>query len=363
MTKTRPYAPEAARFTTGWWLGGARNLFFIAVISILIWVYADMEVTKDESFRATIELTGGSSEDLVLGGPEKVPVSFKLRGSRRALAEFRRDLEQKQSRLSYDVCRRHDPGENSVRTEEILNYAAELSKYSLSVVSALPARVGFILDYRVRQTAKVVLDAKGGLTRNTPKIEPSEIVVRLAKSDLDAIRTQQNLSPGDPIRLKTRSVDLREFPTGEEHSRQVDVLPPPTRFPVILEPSSVLVTLKIDQRMDERPFQVTVRVVSPHTWPEDGTWKEYRMVKKDPLEWRPQIAVSGPEKDLARLRPEDIDAQVALTEEDKTPVKSWLPRKITVHFPLGMDLRLIGDPPTVHFKFEKLPPSPAPVTQ
>ena len=366
MTKIRLYAPQAPRFTRQWWWDGARNLLFVAVISALVWVYADMEVTKDESFRATIALTSGSSQNLVLHEPRKIPISFKLRGSRRALAQFRRDLEDpegKNSRLTYDVSRRYGPGKNSIRTEELLEDAAKLGGYSLSVISAVPAGVSVVLDSRVRQTARVVLDAFGASYTEDPRIEPPEIIVYIAKSDLDALRELQDLSPGEPIRIRTQSVDLREFPTGEEHSRNVDLLPPLTRFPVTLEPKSVRMTVKIDQRTDEKSFPATVQPRFPYTWTEDGTWEEYRMVLKDPLEWRPQIVVRGPKKDLDRLRSEDIDAQIVLTDDDKTPVGSWLPRKVTVRFPFGTDLQIVGDPPTVHFKFEKRTPVPAPVTE
>lgn len=365
MTKIRLYTPQAPRFTRQWWWDGARNLLFIAVISALVWVYADMEVTKDESFRATIALTSGSSQSLVLQhGPGKIPISFKLRGSRRALAQFRRELEDpegKNSRMTYDVSRRYGPGKNSIRAEELLEDAAKLGGYSLSVISAVPTSVSFVLDSRVRQTAKVVLDAFGASYADA-RIDPPEIIVHIAKSDLDALRELQDLPPGEPIRIRTQSVDLREFPTGEEHSKNVDLLPPHTLFPVALEPRSVRVTVKIDQRTDEKSFAVAVWMVFPHTWTEDGTWEEYRIVKK-PLEWRPQITVRGPKKDLDRLRSKDIDAQIVLTEDDKTFVESWLPRKVTVRFPFGTDLQIVGDPPTVHFKFEKRTPVPAPVTE
>lgn len=361
MTKTKLYTPQITRFTGQWWFDGLRNFFFVAIISILIWVYADMDVSKDESFMGTITLSTSGADDLALLSEKRIQVHFKLRGTRRALGLFQRDMEKNNSLFFYDVSGGYESGENDIRTEDILNISADLSRRGLSIVSSVPGRVSFVLARRVRQIAKVVLDTSGASFNEEPKIDPAEIVVRIAESDLERIRNEQNLAPTEQIELKTRNLDLRNFPTAQMHTVEVEILPPTARFPVTLETKTVKVTIKIDQRTDEKIFTVTTQVRFPHTWTEDGTWKEFEMVKKDPLEWQPQVTLRGAKKDLDRLRAEDIAAQIMLTEDDKSPVGSWLKRVVIVQFPADMDLELVGEAPAVHFKFlKRTAPAPAP---
>jgi len=349
------HSSQPSRFSRQWWLGGLRNFLFVAIVSLLIWVYADMDVTEDKDFRATILLTLNDARDLVLLTENRTEAVFELRGTRSVLGLFQRELDEAGSQIPYDVSVGYGPGVKTVRTEDILNRALGLSRRGLSLLSASPTQISFTLDQRVRRAAKVELDATGAKLVGEPKIEPDTISVRLAKSDLDAM----NLPEGEPIRLKTRRLDLRTVPAGRPYTTELDVLPPPnTRHPVILDVKTVKATLQIDQRTDQKTLRVAVQVLFPYTWTEDDTWQEYLLVKKDPLEWQPQITVQGAKTDVESLKPEDVDAHVTLSEADKTPVGSWLPGHVTVNFPPGKDLQLLGPPPTVNFKLEKRPASP-----
>ncbi|KKK86532.1 hypothetical protein LCGC14_2762300, partial [marine sediment metagenome] len=42
---------------------------------------------------------------------------------------------------------------------------------------------------------------------------------------------------------------------------------------------------------------VSVGILSPATWAEDGTWEKLVLARKDPLEWRPRIKVTGAKTD------------------------------------------------------------------
>jgi len=358
MTKTKLYTPQAQRFSRQWWFAGLRNGFFVALITLLIWVYADMDVTDDRDFRATLVLTTGESRDLVLLNEVTTEVAFKLRGTRSVLNDLQRELDDASSKVRYDVSARHGAGEQIARTEDVLRHALGLSRRGLSVLSAGPEAVSFRLDRRVRRRATIELDAPGAKFIGEPKIEPAETFIWLAESDLAAM----NLPQDRPIRLRTARLDMRTVPAGTEHTKELEILTPPmTRFPVELETKKVKVTIRIEQRTDEKQLRVAVRVLAPHTWTQDGTWSEYGLVMKDPLEWQPQITVRGARKDVESLRPEDIDAHVALTEDDKTPVASWLTRPVVVNLPRGKELQLIGPRPNVNFKLEKrVAPPPAP---
>jgi len=358
MTKTKLYTPQAQRFSRQWWFGGLRNGFFVVVITLLIWIYADMDVTDDRDFRVTVNMTVGEGGEFVLLKEAPIEVAFELRGTRSALNDLQRELDDAGSEVQYDVSARHGPRERAARTEDVLKHALGLARRGLSVLSVSRETLPFNLDRRIRKRATIELDAPGAKFIGEPKIEPSEIFIWLAESDLAAMKLPQD----QPIPLKTARLDVRTVPAGKEDTKELEILKPPmTRFPVELETEKVKVTIRIEQRTDEKQLRVAVQVLAPHTWTQDGTWSEYKLVMKDPLEWQPQITVRGARKDIDRLRAEDIDAHVALTEDDKTPVASWLTRPVVVNLPRGKELQLVGPRPNVNFKLEKrVAPPPAP---
>lgn len=359
MTKTKLYAPAAVPFSRSWWSDGMRNMFFVVIITLLIWVYADMDVADDVDYRATIVLTTGNSQEVALVPAEEVPLKFTLRGTRRSLREFQDYLDQKGSMIEYDVSR-FEPGTREALTEDVLNQSDTLDRLGLLMVSAAPSKITFSLEKRVRVLAKVELDYTGAMLVEPPRITPAEVSVLLARTDRDRLR--QGLPAGEPIRLKTKQLDLSNAPTGQLFTRQVGLRKPTARFEVILATKSVSVDLKIDQRTDRKVITIMVQTISPSSWSEKGgTWQEYNFVKKSPLEWRRQITVSGAKKDIERLRSEDVEAYVTLTDQDKAPVESWLTRPVKVQFAIGMDLKILGEQPVVNFKLQKRAAAPAPV--
>ena len=123
----------------------------------------------------------------------------------------------------------------------------------------------------------------------------------------------------------------------------------------LIEPqtSSVRITLEVSQRTDTKNLPVSVHVLSPLSWSTDGTWNEYILVPKDPLEWTPNIQITGAREDLDRLNVQDVQAYIVLTDEDKKPIDSYLESKIIVHLPEGLKLNLTGEMPSVQFRLEK----------
>ena len=113
--------------------------------------------------------------------------------------------------------------------------------------------------------------------------------------------------------------------------------------PVQLQQSTVKVDVRVHTLTNETSLFVNVRVVEPISWlsPTDNTWKEYQLVRRDSLEWRKEITVTGPRQDLDALkkREQEVTAFITLTEEDKKPV-SWNVRTVTVCFPPDLQVKL-----------------------
>ncbi len=54
------------RFSRDWWISGARTLLWVAVVTILIWVYADMRFTDRRTLLATVRLSTAPGSQLTL---------------------------------------------------------------------------------------------------------------------------------------------------------------------------------------------------------------------------------------------------------------------------------------------------------
>ena len=271
MTKTKLYAPAAVRFSRSWWSDGMRNIFFVVIITLLIWIYADMDVADDVNYRATLVLTTGDSQEVALVPPEEVPLKFTLRGTRRSLREFQDYLDQKGATIEYDVSR-FEPGTREALTEDVLNQSDTLNRLGLLMVSAAPSKITFSLEKRVRVLAKVELDYTGAMLVEPERITPAEVWILLAETDRDSLR--QGLPAGEPIRLKTKQLDLSNAPTGQPFTRQVDLRQPPTRFEAIMAVKTVSVDLKISQRTDRKDIIIIVQTIGPPSWNEaGGVWQ------------------------------------------------------------------------------------------
>ena len=117
------------------------------------------------------------------------------------------------------------------------------------------------------------------------------------------------------------------------------------------------VELQIGERTAEESIPVTIHVLMPRTWTEDGTWGKLTLIQQPATNWRPSITVRGPERMVEKLKqgPDQVRAYLVLTEADKKPIESWLPpRAIEIHLPaLFQDkVEIVGDPPKVTFKLE-----------
>ncbi|MDY6913742.1 MAG: hypothetical protein SVT52_04715 [Planctomycetota bacterium] len=359
MTKIRVYTEDHPRFSRRWWLTQGRNLFWVAVISILIWIYADIEKSETWDYSAKIRLNTEQAGNLMLLSEDnkagvtfkEVDVTFKVAGSSSNLYEFGRWLKSKAAILEHDVSV-YGPSETPhvIRAEQVLQRAGGLEKFGLTVNTISPSVIEVKLDRRIRVSdIPVQFDYIGATLDADPVVSPQQVDIFVAESLWKII---QKLT--DKPVLKTRQVDLRN----EQTDKPLEVIPSIAGVAVEPETKTVQVAVRISQRIDTKSLRVAVGVVTPAGWGEDGTWAEYALVRKDPLEWRPQITVRGTKKDLDQLRPEDIQAHVVLGDEDKKPVASWLERKVVIRFREQLKLELVGGNPTVKFKLQKRSPAP-----
>jgi len=159
--------------------------------------------------------------------------------------------------------------------------------------------------------------------------------------------------------LKTVNRSLKNFETGKPVTVEFQIVQEIAGIPVSPDQRTLSLPVTIRQRTDKKVLTVTVTAQVPPDWLNAS--QVFDLVRKDPLEWRPQITVTGAVADLDRLDAKNVDAYIILVEDDKKPVESWLSRQVQIRFPPELDVRVEGDRPAVQFRLEQrseLPPAP-----
>ncbi len=359
MTRQTFYTNEPKRFSRQWWSQQWRVWLWVVIITLLVWVYADMEMERPRDFQTLLELnTSGSGDVMLISDPTK-RISFRLRGNRSNLDRFARLLSVQGGIIRYDISQSYGPGKHEVITRDVLSLVGQITQMGLTVVSASPRTISVNLDRQLRKDLPVELDYKGATLADKPQIDPPKIEITVAESRWR--RIENLVGPNATPTLRTRTVDLSNIAPNGAVEVNAEIIPSIGNIPVEPRLEAVTATVRISQPTDTRTVTVTVSVTSPPTWSEPGgTWDEYLLKRKDPLQWRKEIKISGPRTDLERLSTEDIRAYITLNDDDKKPVASWLSRKVNIRLPEGLNLRVVDEAPTVSFRLEKRQPSATP---
>jgi len=342
----RKYTSKPAPFTRPWIWQKLRSFFSLALITLLIWVYADMKFNDTRTFTTRIRLTVPKASNLVILSSSDVEVRFELEGSRESLDAFQQKLKES---ITYEL---HDVsgGIAQLPTRDILDQASGIVESGLRLVSVQPGVINLRLDRLARRELPVELAYSDA---QVAKLPTERMGVTAAQSQWDQILARQP----DPV-LKTVNRSLKAFETGKPVVVEFQIIPEIAGIPVQPDRKTLSVPLTIRQRTDKKVFTVPVMVQMPPEWLDAS--EHFELIRKDPLAWRAEITVTGAVADLDRLDPKSIDAYVVLLEDDKKPVESWLSRQVQIRFPPDLDVRLEGESPAVQFRLQQRPELPPP---
>ena len=345
--------PPAKRFSKQWFKQTFHTFLWVAIITILIWVYADIQFTDQKEISARLRLRVDVNEGMVLLSKKEIPVTFRVKGNRHYVNRFRDLLDKKGSLLEYDVARakRFIPGIYFDRTSEVLSSLPELRNSGLEIVSVRPARVKIHLDkLAIIKDIPVRFDYVGAELDGKAIMKPDRVTLYLPAS------SRKRINPSK-ITLITRRIDLSDTPAGVENTiKDVEILPPAGIEQAFIKPPTVSVTFKVRQQTGQKTFVVQVKYLAPPSWLTDGTWQKYKLEVKPTETWRREIVVSGNRVDLEKLTPEKINAYIVLTDEDKK--RDWWPGKIHVEFPKDLNVRLAKPVPDLLYRLIKRPGTP-----
>jgi hypothetical protein len=332
----------------------------VAVATVLVWVHADMEFTRIDEVTVNVRLHVEGSPNLVLvskpaADPEaavipeiKTEVVFELRGNRSDLDSF--VSRHNNASFEYDLSKALGPGDNQqVEAIKVVSkeFRDDMARLGLSLRSAT-AIEGIHIDQRIRREVPVVFDYIGAELVEEPKLTMGVWARRAQWEKIKQVLAES----GGRTELRTVKKNLKGAEKGKPIEVSAEIIRNIADVPVEPDKTTIPVRIEIRELTDKKTIQVTVRFVIPYTWLEDGTWDRHQLVReKQQTTWTKQIEVTGTREDLARLRPEDIDAYIVLAEDDKKEVESWLTKTVKFRFPPDLRVKLIGEH-EVKFKLE-----------
>jgi len=346
-----PQSTDAPRFSREWWLESARIAFWVMIVTVLIWVYADMEFTQTADVAMTVRLNTAGSPDTVVTSKLVTDVTFKLRGSRSDLDRFVKKFRG--SVINFDLStlpRFHADLGQAIPSVLALESVADVQEWGLSVKSSSPDTISDI-----------------NIEKLQPRELPIEFIFKGAELAEPLKAAVEVLAPpsfwtsiGRNPMIRTVEKDLSGLPAGEEHKVKFQLIPALGAEPVKLKTDTVTVSLQVVRRMAAATeiIPITVRIITPAEWTETGVWAQYKLVRRDRIEWSTKITVTGPRKDIDILKGDKaktVDAYIVLTDSDKEPIDSWSARKVTLRFPPGLGIQLASGQvePIVQFRLEK----------
>ena len=350
--------PPPQRFSRRWFAERARTALWVGVVTVLIWVFADIQVTKEsDKIRGKLRIHASSGADTVLLSGDEFNIVFKVKGRGHAIDEFEKKLIRENSILRYDAAKDLkdlQPGRRHVKSvADILDRLPLIRNAGLVVISVNPKEVAIELD-----SLKLIKDVKVDFSFSGAELD-GQAIVAPSKIDILVPASRAEGLTADNMTLATAMLDLRDEAPGKEVTREVAVQPPPGMLGAQLTPPTVKVTFKILQQTDNRPFTVNVQPKAPPAWLSTNVLSKYKLELKPGETWSREIKVSGNPIDLQKLRAEDIQAYIVLKDDDYlTPLASWLPGKVRVHFHEGLGVSLAdGAIAPVMYKFvERKPP-------
>lgn len=351
MVRRKTPTEDMARFSQKWFLGGLRNLFWIIMVTALIWIYADMEFTDTVTVTAILELNTGESGQLDLLSKKEYTLKFDISGSKSSLEEFQRELTAKGTVLNYDVSQNYEVGNNLILAAELLEAATKLKEKGVTIKNVQPRTIKLDLDMIIRKTGVPVELQATGATFDTPTPQTVDIMV----TDRQWNAIEEKLG-GKPAKLTTNSVNLSGLKPGESHKVNANVLGTIEGISVRPVPNTVTFDVKITRVFISETIPVSVQILTPAGWAEKDTiWEDFVLVRQTLADWRIKLQIEGLKKDL---KAENVLAYIQLTDDDKKPI-SWIEREVIVSFPKKMDLKLVGSRAKLRFRLEKRKTAPA----
>jgi len=176
------------RFTRKWWISGLYTFVWVAIITILVWTYADQEFTTDRELVVTVRLTTGRSTSRVLKSTDTHVITVRVQGNRNEIDRLAPGEGKAALEISYDVSKVPKLGRSGLDAAGVIDEELGISKAHLSILSVSPALIDIELgrpELPVRASLSLAADEASGLFLASAATVPVEFTL---EGDREALK-------------------------------------------------------------------------------------------------------------------------------------------------------------------------------
>lgn len=335
-------------------LPSLRTLVWVFLITVLVWVWADLERTGDADVAVTFKVVPPPNSNIHVTGLDDGQglVLFTVSGPQRKVEEFQQRLTHEPAVYEVQADRSWTVGKRRLDTVELLNQWPRIRDAGLNVRSASPPAIDVEVERWKEVQAKVFFKYTGAILAEKEIINPDKVAIRVPEKDLARIGYNPQ-SGAEPI-IETDEINLKGDPADTKITRTVDLSTGIGGVPVDSGGiQHVDVTFRIARRSSKTTVPISVDVLVPRDWLEQ---KQKRLdgyvLKSSPTsDWLRTLTIEGPKEEIDKITmaPQSVRAYVVLTEADlgsstnfEHTIKVDLPPGVSVDpaTNLKVDLRL-----------------------
>ena len=356
--------PKHPAFSKNWFWDHFQNLFWVTLVTVMIWIYADMEFTDTAKVNLKLKFTVGAQTEYRLLSSDAASVEVELTGAKSALDDFRKKLAAKGGTLEIDVTS-FGAIKDSIPTRELVEQAGKLHDFGISVKTASPQSLPVDLEALEKiDHILVSLAVRGGTLDTLPK--PVDISILVPASMKEKII---KLRDNNELKLETAPVDISKFSNDQiaKVSAEVtrNILVEGEYVQIVPMPAVVDFEIDVKWKFATKEIKVPIEILTPASWASAepaSTWQKYKLVRPSgDLGWNRTIKISGPKKAVANKAAlsKKVRAFVILTDDDKKKLSSWSEHQVIIMFTdKDSGLKLVGVAPKVKLRLEERSVSP-----
>jgi len=335
-----------------------RQFGWVAFITLLVWVWADLEQTTSESMNVTIKIVPPRGSDVRVEAPgdEGRTLWVTVRGAQGRITDLVRTLQDAETADTTCVVEA-DPAWPRTYTLDVLavlNQWELLQGFNVSVVAADPATLTVKTDRWIPVEAQVRIRTAPdtALHLETDEMPPPPTVKIRIPASRQAQLQGRLLVPTEPIQL-SRDWAGQEVTRNVALAQSIDGVP--IQFVEEFDGSpKAEVTLRVSERTTSRtlPDPVPVHLLVDPPLMERITREGYVLSRDDsyPEEWQITLTLRGTARRLGQVKAEDILAFVRVNESDLIPTDTHPDRSVEFYLPEGVTV-VEPEAPEVHFKY------------
>ena len=323
-----------------------RTLFAVVVLTAVIWVWADLELAKEDSLDVPVKVD--APPDFLVRDLKPTHVTVKFKGPKGEIEALRQTPEDL-------VCRLVPSGSDlktgplSLRARD--GFARWEETYRLSVQEITDdepevpdGEVLVDLDRLVRRRVPVKVAITGYTVVGQPAVEPAEVIAVVAESDWAKLsETKRYASARLAVTAAPKDSPIEQNVTLEPRLGGADGIE------AAFDPPTVRVTAQLESTLSTKALtQIAILIAGP---PE--MLNTYDVVFQEDADRLIDLQVQGPRQLVEPLTGQDVRIELVLAPDDRpTSEGTWIPRVPKV-FGLPVGVEVVGPLPTINFNLKK----------